>query len=315
MDRIRIFIISVALLSFSVIAQAQATRTWVSGVGDDVNPCSRTAPCKTFAGAISKTAAGGEISVLDPGGFGAVTITKSITIDGTGQVGSVLNTVTNGVIINFVANNASNPPDTTGHVVLRNLTFQGVQSGNTAIQIGPNAIADVQIEHCNIVGWGSGVLVNVGSGNTRVSVKDTTITNSKASPGYGVYSNPSGTATVGLTLDGCNIHGMQFSAVALESATNAIIANSLITNNRASGLYVRRTSCTADVYHSSISNNNAGIVIGDAGGGAIRLYGSQVSQNTFNGILITAGTVGTAGNNTIQGNGGPSATNLILNTQ
>jgi hypothetical protein len=61
-------------------AQAQATRTWVSGVGDDANPCSRTAPCKTFAGALSKTAAGGEISVLDPGGFGAVTITKSISI-------------------------------------------------------------------------------------------------------------------------------------------------------------------------------------------------------------------------------------------
>ena len=66
------------------VANAQATRTWISGVGDDANPCSRTAPCKTFAGAISKTAAGGEIDVLDPGGFGAVTITKAITLDGGG---------------------------------------------------------------------------------------------------------------------------------------------------------------------------------------------------------------------------------------
>src|SRR5580693_9720 len=72
-------------------ASAQAPRTWVSGVGDDANPCSRTAPCKTFAGAISKTVAGGEISVLDPGGYGALTITKAITIDGGGgQVASVL---------------------------------------------------------------------------------------------------------------------------------------------------------------------------------------------------------------------------------
>jgi hypothetical protein len=69
-------------LAVSPMAYAQATRTWVSGVGDDANPCSRTAPCKTFPGAISKTAAGGEIDVLDPGGFGSVTITKSITIDG-----------------------------------------------------------------------------------------------------------------------------------------------------------------------------------------------------------------------------------------
>src|SRR4051812_37920006 len=79
-------------------AQAQATRTWVSGVGDDANPCSRTAPCKTFAGAISKTASGGEINCIDPGGFGAVTITKSITIDGGGTFGSVLAAGTTGII-------------------------------------------------------------------------------------------------------------------------------------------------------------------------------------------------------------------------
>jgi hypothetical protein len=80
------------MLSAAASLQAQATRTWVSGVGDDVNPCSRTAPCKTFAGAISKTAAGGEISALDPGGFSAVTITKAITINGGGMLASILGT-------------------------------------------------------------------------------------------------------------------------------------------------------------------------------------------------------------------------------
>src|SRR5215210_78546 len=83
--------IATFVFAFAALAQAQATRTWVSGVGDDANPCSRTAPCKTYAGAISKTAAGGEISTLDPGGFGApTTITKSITIDGTGTLASIL---------------------------------------------------------------------------------------------------------------------------------------------------------------------------------------------------------------------------------
>src|SRR5258705_5331252 len=86
-------VLSIAILTVaaSSLAQAQATRTWVSGVGDDANPCSRTAPCKTFAGAISKTAKDGEIDALDPAGFGAVTITKSITIDGspTGVAGSL----------------------------------------------------------------------------------------------------------------------------------------------------------------------------------------------------------------------------------
>src|SRR5438309_8365754 len=88
-------------LALPASASAQASRTWVSGVGDDANPCSRTAPCKTFPGAYSKTAVGGEIDALDPGGFGTITIGKSITLDGGGgQVASILASSTNGVIIN-----------------------------------------------------------------------------------------------------------------------------------------------------------------------------------------------------------------------
>ena len=108
-----------AICLWSGVAQAQATRTWVSGVGDDANPCSRTAPCKTFAGAISKTAAGGEIDALDPAGYGAVTITKGITIDGGGgQVASVLVSGTNGIVVQ------AGPTDV---VTLRNLRINGVE--------------------------------------------------------------------------------------------------------------------------------------------------------------------------------------------
>src|ERR1700734_762618 len=108
-------------------AHAQATRTWVSGVGDDANPCSRTAPCKTFAGAISKTAAGGEIDALDPGGFGAVTITKSITLDGYSALTSLLVSGTNGVTIN-----TSTTPGAI--VTLRNLSLEGISgTGNPGL--------------------------------------------------------------------------------------------------------------------------------------------------------------------------------------
>src|SRR5512146_553511 len=93
--------VTLACIAFAPHAQAQATRTWISGVGDDANPCSRTAPCKTFAGAISKTAVHGEINCLDPGGFGAVTITKSITIDCHEVFGSILNASVNGINIAF----------------------------------------------------------------------------------------------------------------------------------------------------------------------------------------------------------------------
>src|SRR3982751_2767192 len=114
------------MLTFSVAAQAQATRTWVSGVGDDANPCSRTAPCKTFAGAISKTAAGGEINALDPGGFGGVTITKPITISGTGTHASILVSGAHGVTIN------AGLGDT---VTLRNISLQGVGSGLVGVRV------------------------------------------------------------------------------------------------------------------------------------------------------------------------------------
>src|SRR5512135_3035454 len=114
-------------LTMAVVpAHAQATRTWVSGVGDDANPCSRTAPCKTFAGAISKTASGGEINVLDPGGFGAVTITKSITISSEGFEAGVLVSGTNGIVISATVSD---------NVVLRGLDIEGLGTGLDGIKV------------------------------------------------------------------------------------------------------------------------------------------------------------------------------------
>src|SRR6266446_2061035 len=127
-------------------AQAQATRTWVSGVGDDVNPCSRTAPCKTFAGAISKTAKDGEIDCLDPAGFGAVTITKSITIDGSPTVvGGILNATTNGIVINI-----TDPADVRKAATIRVLALNGPGSGLDGIRF--YASTKVLVENCFITG-------------------------------------------------------------------------------------------------------------------------------------------------------------------
>src|ERR1043165_7053447 len=109
-------LIGAVALGASSPAFAQATRTWVSGVGDDLNPCSRTAPCKTFAGAFSKTAANGEISVLDPGGYGTVTITRGLTINGTGTLAGILNQGLNGVVVNATA---------TDTIILRDISING----------------------------------------------------------------------------------------------------------------------------------------------------------------------------------------------
>ena len=165
-------------------AAAQATRTWVSGVGDDANPCSRTAPCKTFAGAISKTAAGGEISVLDPGGFGAVTIVKSISIVAASDEGGILAAAANGVIING-ANIV---------VYLKGLIIEGAVSGLNGIRFLQGA--QVTIEDCVIRGFGAAapngnaIFFVSSTTDSRLNVIDTTIEASRV----GIFVNAAGPA-------------------------------------------------------------------------------------------------------------------------
>src|SRR5687767_7305682 len=155
---IKAVLVSSFILALATVAQAQATRTWVSGVGDDVNPCSRTAPCKTFAGAISKTAKDGEISVLDPGGYGAVTITKSIYINGThgAGYGSILNVLVNGVTVNI-----TDPLDVRKAVRLRALDINGASQGINGVNI--LAANNVWIEDSVIDGHtGNGTTTGIG---------------------------------------------------------------------------------------------------------------------------------------------------------
>src|ERR1700760_3718374 len=177
----------------SAPAHAQASRTWVSGVGDDANPCSRTAPCKTFAGAISKTAPAGEIDCLDPGGFGAVTITKSITLDCTGTFGSILVSGTNAIVVSG-----------SGIVVrIRGLTLQGITTGINGINA--LSMSELFVENCVFFGFsaGAGIRFSPGSGVGKLFVKDTIID----SGGSGIVIAPSGGATAGASLSNVSLQG------------------------------------------------------------------------------------------------------------
>jgi len=175
---IKVLAIAIFTFAFASMAQAQASRTWVSGVGDDANPCSRTAPCKTFAGAISKTAACGEIDALDPGGFGAVTITKAITIDGTGTFASILASLTTGVIINA--------PGANDVITLRGLSINGFCNGVNGINI--LQAKTVNVEDCVIFRFntGNGITSSDANGvnlNVRNSViRDTRLMESIRRP-------------------------------------------------------------------------------------------------------------------------------------
>ena len=262
----KLLLLSLAVLLVASIANAQATRTWVSGVGDDANPCSRTAPCKTFAGAISKTANVGIINCLDPGGFGAVTITKDITIDCTGTMGSILSSGVQGVIINALS---------THNIVLRNLDING--AGTT---LGTNGINVIQaksltMDHVTIGNYSAdGVHCSLSSGGANVAIADSYIThvfvgvnllaNCKAEIMHS-YINQNGSAGV-------------FTQAA---TTDANIADSFI-NANAFGVSAG-TNSTIWLYGSQLSHNAQSV--NTFGGGVVNSHGNNAILNNTTNIV------------------------------
>ena len=242
----------VILFTLSVAAQAQATRTWVSGVGDDANPCSRTAPCKTFAGAISKTAAGGEINVLDPGGFGGVTITKSITISSEGFEAGVLVSGTNAIIINALA---------TDVVVLRGLDIEGLGTGLDGIRV-IGALGALHVEKCTINAFrgtnGSGInIATTAAGTTKVFIKDTIVRNNGQGTGGGILIHPAVGANVKASLDNVRTENNLFGLKA-QDRTTVSITNSVASGNTNAGFSAQQAGTGAiamTIDHSASVNN------------------------------------------------------------
>jgi hypothetical protein len=302
-----------ALLALTAgTASAQATRTWVSGVGDDANPCSRTAPCKTFPGAISKTAPGGEISVLDPGGFGTINITKSISIDGTysGQ-GSILATLgINGVIVNAGPNDIVN---------LRGISIEGAGSGGNGIRYiagGALHVQNVMIRSFRggAAGNNNGILVNPTGGNLALDVNNTVIEDNgtMAVPGAGIAVVPTGAATVKLTVSNSqiqnNTQGIKIDGDNGTGAIDVMVSNSQLLRNAGAGFFSTSPngvdSLVRAAIYNSTSASNGGPGIQSAGQrSTVRVAGSTSTANSGpglqgnnNGALESYGDNYTAGN-------------------
>lgn len=285
-------------------ASAQATRTWVSGTGNDADPCSRTAPCKTFAGAISKTAAGGEINALDPGGFGAVTITKSITIDGGGQVASVLAAGTNGIIINGAGIT----------VTVRNLRINGVGLTPTPGLNGVQFLSGqgLHVENCDIFGFTQNAIninvntaspVNVFVTDTRVStsfvginahnastgkvslsIQRTTITQS----GTGVkIDGTGGAAAIAAALSDAMIAGNNVGVSSVSGPGNAgmVVTRSSIVNNTTSG--ASATGAGGILFSNTVIFGNGTGLAASAGGSLGTYQNNSVDANTTNGAFTS----------------------------
>jgi hypothetical protein len=270
--KLQLLMCAVLLLALQVSpSHAQAARTWVSGVGDDANACSRTAPCKTFAGAISKTTAGGEIDVLDAGGFGTLTITKALTVDGGGgQVASVLASGTNAIAVQAG----------TGVVTLRNLSINGGGTGLSGIVF--NSGAALIVENCNILGFLShAIAVSTASGTSHIAVLNSTFSNNgqggiqvkttggtttvsvrgvqAVSNGFGIGIDTTGGGTVSLIMDRTTANENTTGIQALGTNTTALINNSTIVHN-GTGLNITAPASVSSYVDNAINQNTTNIV-------------------------------------------------------
>jgi Right handed beta helix region len=294
MSKMNVLKILAVVLFGTAFMSAQASRTWVSGVGDDANPCSRTAPCKTFAGAISKTAAGGEIDALDPAGYGAVTITKGITIDGGGgQVASVLVSGTNGIVVQ------AGPSDV---VILRNLRINGIGTGINGIRF--LAGKALSVENCDIFGFTTNGIDIVTAGG-KVFVTDTTVTNN-GGVGLSVQSTASTTVSINNSRFELNNNG-----VTAGSNSKISVTNSAAYGNVSVGFLAAAGSGTADlnISNSTAGNNNVGIQAGGAAGtSTVRINGVSIHGNSTGLATGTAGSIRSFGNNYNADTGTPGGT-------
>jgi hypothetical protein len=308
--KIGLYFGSIALLGAvpAAPAFAQATRTWVSGVGDDANPCSRTAPCKTFAGAISKTAAGGEIDCLDPGGFGAVTITKSITIDCDGTFGSILAAGTNGVNIN---DSATGSPGSI-NVILRGISINGAGTG--LIGINFTSGRSLVLDEVTIQNFNSGTAVGMNFRPTKaasLSMNNLIVAgNGTGATGGGIVIQPSGsTGSANVQLRNVVTVNNAGNGLRVDTTgdTNVVAGISVVIessefSNGANGINVVVPASTSAanvlVNGSTVSNNSGtGLAASGSANGAIRVSGSTITANGV-GVSATGGaSVGTFGDN------------------
>jgi len=304
-----------ALACATSAAYGQATRTWVSGVGDDVNPCSRTAPCKTFAGAISKTAACGEIDVLDPGGFGTVTIVKPITIDGLGPMASILAAGTNGININIPAGDISGCPSGTPHVVtLRNLSINGAASGLIGINV--TSVDELHVENLQVFGFRSGSAVGISfhpSSSAGLYVQNSTFTNNL---NQGIAVAPSGAAVASASIKNVKMSQNGGGLLATDR-TYVEVTDSVAAGNSGYGFQAASNAGGSAKIHldrTMMSDNGVAGVRTDGAAALVRFTSSNIVANNF-GISGTGTTV-SYGNNVIAGNtpggdGNPTVTSPL----
>jgi hypothetical protein len=281
-------------LACSSLANAQATRTWVSAVGSDANPCSRTAPCSTFSGAFSKTATNGEIDALDPGGFGTLTVSKSMTIDGTGTFASVLASGTTGFLVNLTTTVANDP--------VRSFRLRGVSINGTGscgagcgtrtglrginVSSANTTQPKVVLEDVVIDGFvNEGVLWAANGGD--LTLRNVSIRNN-GTAGLRADSAGANTVFVSVTNSSSNLNAQE--GFRFEDNVRGTITYSTANNNTLNGYVVIATTASQmNVDNSTAANNRQNGVFSVNANSTIRVSNSEITNNVVNGFAISGG--------------------------
>jgi hypothetical protein len=301
LNTVRVISLAACALAFLLITagstHAQATRTWVSGVGNDANPCSRTAPCRTFSGAFINTAINGEISVIDPGSYGTLTISKSISIDGTGGFAGTLASGTIGMTVNI-----TDAADTKKTARLRGLSFNG--SGGS---LGPNtgtrgirvlSANAVHVEDCLIDAFSlDGIEVVVGVAmTTELHVRNTVIRNC-VSDGVSLTNSIAG-GLVLATFDNTQLSN-NGTGLNVSSRSRASLRNCTISTNANNGITLGGTAdVEAKIVECTITYNPSGVLVNL---GTARVAQSLITGGT-NGLNNVGGLLESYQNNQLNGN-------------
>jgi len=292
----RVLKVLVCLFVIVVAVNASAAlpvRTWVSGVGDDAWPCSLTAPCKSFAGAYAKTEPGGQISVLDPGGYGALTITHSITIDGGGNFGSVLYTG-DGITVNFTANDGLG-----NNVVIRGLSVTSNYGGGYGVVVLGTVPTNVHVLDTTFVR--TAVAVGMFPGASGSTLRLDNIEGSQISGTGVLVSPPAGGAAAKLTMSNVRISqtgsGAFNAGVRIVANTNGTISDSKFSNG-SQGVLIESASVHLSLVRTVLSENSNNGLLHYAMGITTLLDGCSIFGNTV-GVSNVGGTVYGYSNNAI----------------
>lgn len=303
-------------------AHAQATRTWVSGVGNDADPCSLTAPCKTFAGAITKTADNGEINCRDPGGFGTVTVTKNLTIDCGGTFGSILASAGTGITI------SNSSASAVLHVIIRNLSINGTGpcilppapgclpaspglNGIRVLRGGSLTLDNVVIQNFTAAGNGNGIDF-APNNNSKLTVSNSYFyNNGNGSTGGGIRIRPTAGSATGIidkSVIARGTFGVSADTTAGSSGINLTIRQSSVANNTQTNIIAAASGTGSGIMVDNTSASHGGTGIAASGAGAVvRIVNSSITGNS----TATSGNVLSYGNNAINGNGVDTIPGLV----